>query len=247
LLGQESAPPAATYYIKLRATTLAAAKTGIFVPKGFIFADTIDIIVYLHGFKITDRRSDTIQEYWNKDNAEYGADYGKLREGVTASGRNVILAAPSLGAKSQAEILTAKGGLDAYLNGVLAALGANANGGRIPMLGDLVLASHSGGGLKMREIVRRRDKSLARLKECWGYDCTYNHDDDTEWAKAARERIDVNFYFYYITKSATATQAVLMDKEKLNNLIVQPAATRNHFKVPITHWRERLVGGALVS
>src|SRR5450432_2518632 len=33
LLGQESAPPAATYYIKLRATTLAAAKTGIFVPK----------------------------------------------------------------------------------------------------------------------------------------------------------------------------------------------------------------------
>ena len=96
MLGQESTPPEATYYIKFQATTRANAKTGIFLPKGFTFANSIDIIVYLHGYKVVDRKSDTIQEYWNKSNAKYGADYGKLREGVTASGRNVILTAPSL-------------------------------------------------------------------------------------------------------------------------------------------------------
>ena len=50
-------------------------------------------------------------------------------------------------------------------------------------------------------------RALARLRECWGYDCTYNKGDDAFWAGWARARPNARVYIYYIAGSPTARLA----------------------------------------
>ena len=72
--------------------------TGIFIPQGFVPGRAVDVILYLHGRKPEKNRHLTIDQYWDRQRFPYGA----FREGVNASGRNVILVAPTLGAHSEA-------------------------------------------------------------------------------------------------------------------------------------------------
>src|SRR5439155_860963 len=74
--------------------------------------------------------------------------YGGFREGVNASGRNVIFVAPTLGSRSEAGDLLKPGGLDTYLAKVLGLLGKGVPSG----LGNLILACHRGGGKPMRAL-----------------------------------------------------------------------------------------------
>src|SRR5262249_13146223 len=197
-------------------------------------------------FKAEAIKRQAIDQYWNAQRFPYGA----LREGVNASGRNVILVAPTLGSRSEAKRLVERGGLDAYLAQVLAALNAHGPSRRAssaPSLGNLIFACHSGGGWPMRQIAGGSDRALARLRECWGYDCTYNKGDDAFWAGWARARPNARVYIYYIAGSPTARLAEALRDQRVPNAIVQPSRDRRHNYVPITHWKERIQGAPFLA
>jgi peptidoglycan hydrolase-like protein with peptidoglycan-binding domain len=244
VLKQESTPPRTTLYAKIdlgitdRFGIKAAPITGIFVPDGFVSGPTVDIVLWLHGFKGDANRRLSIDQYWNADRFAYGG----FREGVNASGRNVILIAPTLGSRSEAGDLLKPGGLDTYLAKVLGVLSKGVPSG----LGNLILACHSGGGKPMRALAGGSDKALANLRECWGFDCTYNSGDDVFWAKWARSKPSARCYFYYIKNSPTARLSEALRDKRVPNAMVLPSKDNRHNYVPITHWRERLQGAGFL-
>ena len=245
LLRQESSPPGVTLYIGIdlnitdKAGIVAPAVTGIFIPEGYQPAATADLVVYLHGFKADAIKREAIDQYWNAQRFPYGA----LREGVNTSGRNVVLVAPTLGSRSEAGNLLKPGGLDAFLGQVLAALrayGPQSSAGAAPALGNLILACHSGGGSPMRRLAGGQDRALTQLRECWGFDCTYNRGDDAFWAGWARAHSNGKIYVYYIAGSPTAPLAESLRNMRVANAVVQTSRDRRHNYVPITHWQDRL-------
>jgi peptidoglycan hydrolase-like protein with peptidoglycan-binding domain len=251
LIKQESVPTGTTLYVgidlqivdKLKIT--APPTTGIFIPDKFVPGAAADIILYLHGFKAEAIRRQGIDQYWNSPRFPYGA----LREGVNASDRNVILVAPTLGSRSETGRLTVPSGLDAYIEQVLAALrayGPYRESGSAPALGNLILACHSGGGLPMRQLAGGRNKALAQIRECWGFDCTYNRGDDVFWAGWAGARPNTKVYIYYILRSPTAPLAEALRNRRVPNAIVQPSRDNRHNYVPVAHWQERIRGASFL-
>jgi hypothetical protein len=252
LIKQESTPAGATLYVEIDLQIVdkfgitAPPVTGIFIPDGYAPGAAVDLILYLHGFKADAIKRQAIDQYWNSQRFPYGA----LREGVNASGRNVILVAPTLGAHSEAKRLLEPRGLDAFVARVLAALtayGPHRQAGAAPALGNLILACHSGGGWPMRQLAGGSDRVLALLRECWGYDCTYNQGDDSFWAGWARARPNARVYIYYISGSPTARLAEGLRDKRVPNAIVQPSRDRRHNYVPIAHWKERVQGAPFLA
>jgi Uncharacterized protein conserved in bacteria (DUF2272) len=246
-LGRESTPPSATLYIEIdlkitdEAGIVAPPVTGVFIPEGYQSAAKVDLVLYLHGFKADAIKREAIDQYWNTRRFPYGA----FREGVNASGRNVVLVAPTLGSHSEAGNLVKPGGLDAFLSEVLAALrayGPQSSAGVAPALGTLVLACHSGGGWPMRQLAGGQDQALTHLRECWGFDCTYNQGDDAFWAGWAVARPNAKVYVHYVAGSRTALLAESLRNKRVPNAIVQTSRDRRHNYVPIKHWQERLQG-----
>ncbi|MET0527786.1 MAG: DUF2272 domain-containing protein [Microvirga sp.] len=220
----------------------AAPMTGIFLPDGFVAGSSIDLILYLHGFKAA--RALTIDGYWDAKRYPYGA----LREKLNTARRNVVLVAPTLGAHSEAGRLVEPGGLDAYLSKVLAVIGAHSPSGRkVPTLRNLILACHSGGGLPMRRLAGGRGRAIASLRECWGFDCTYNGGDDTFWAGWASKTPSARCYFYYIPGSQTARLSERLRDMHVANAVVRPAKDGRHNYVPVTHWLERIQGARFLA
>lgn len=253
LLRQETSAAGTTLYVNIDLGivdafgTRAAPMTGIFIPNGYRPGATADVILYLHGHKWPKERKLSIDQYWDPRRFPFRA----YREGVAASGRNVILVAPTLGDRSEAGRLVAAGGLDAYLAQVLAAIAAYGprRGGAAPTLGSLVLGCHSGGGLPMRRLAGGGSAAAGRIREAWGFDCTYNHrhgasfpGDDTFWADWARARPTAKVYIYYIANSPTEGLAVSMRRQGGPNVIVTPSKEPRHDYVPIAYWRDRLQG-----
>lgn len=254
LLKQDSTPLGTTLYVEIDLGIVdhgitAVPMTGIFIPQGFVPGRAVDVILYLHGHKPEKNRQLTIDQYWDRQRFPYGA----FREGVNASGRNVILVAPTLGAHSEAGRLVKSGGLDAYLDQVLVALrahGPQSLKDARPGLGTLILVCHSGGGKPMRRLADGPDRALAGLRECWGFDCTYNKaggafktGDDTFWANWARARPNAKVYIYYIPGSQTAPLSESLRNKGIPNAIVTPSKDGRHNYVPITYWQDR-IGGA---
>ena len=245
LLRQESNPPGTTLYVEIDLKIVdkfgitAPPVTGIFIPDGYRPGAAVDVILYLHGFKVEAIKRQAIDQYWNSQRFPYGA----LREGANASGRNVILVAPTLGSHSEAKRLLATGGLDGYLSQVLSALAAYGPfrpPAATPALGSLVLACHSGGGWPMRQLAGGSDQALARLRECWGFDCTYNQGDDDFWAGWARAHPNARVYIYYIAGSPTARYAESLRNKRVANAIVEPSRDKRHNYVPVTYWAQRI-------
>ena len=251
LIKQESVPPGTTLYVEIdlqivdKLKITAPATTGIFIPDRYVPGAAADLILYLHGFKAEAIRRQGIDQYWNAQRFPYGS----LREGVNASARNVILVAPTLGSRSETGRLTTPGGLDAYIEQVLAALhtyGPRRQYGSAPALGNLILACHSGGGLPMRQLAGGRGRALAQIRECWGFDCTYNRGDDVFWAGWAQARPNAKVYIYYIPGSQTAPLAEGLRNWRVPNAIVQASRDNRHNYVPIAHWRERVEGASFL-
>jgi hypothetical protein len=252
LIRKEPVPAGTTLYVEIDLQILDKLKlvgqplTGIFIPENYVPSAAADLILYLHGHKAEAIRRQAIDQYWNSQRFPYGA----LREGVNASARNVILVAPTLGSRSEAGRLVRTGGLDAYIAQVLAALhayGPHQQTGAAPTLRNLILACHSGGGLPMRQLAGGRDRALARLRECWGYDCTYNAGDDVFWQRWAQARPNARVYIYYIPGSPTAALAEGLRNRRVQNAIVLPARDKRHNYVPIAHWQERLLGASFLA
>ena len=117
-------------------------------------------------------------------------------------------------------------------------------------LGELtaVTIQHGALGLAKLPVLKPvRSRVLALLRECWGYDCTYNKGDDAFWAGWARARPNARVYIYYIARSPTARLAEALRDKRVANAIVQPSRDRRHNYVPITHWKERIQGAPFLA
>ncbi len=251
LLGRETTPPAATFYldIPLGDERPARAMTGVFCPAGFRATPTVDVILYLHGHHTSSGRgaravpTRTIRDYWTTtSNPEW-----PLREGINRAARNVVLVAPTLSPTSKAGWLINPGGLDAYLGQVFQALVAYGpfRGQSAPVLGNLILACHSGGGYAMRQLAIGSDAAAARVRECWGFDCLYNTGDERLWAAWARGRPGNRLFVYYL--GSTATRSANLRAMRVANISVARSTARSHDLVPIEHWGTRLAGATMLS
>ncbi|MEP6504875.1 MAG: hypothetical protein ABJD97_16155 [Betaproteobacteria bacterium] len=101
-----------------------------------------------------------------------------------------------------------------------------------PQLGNLYLASHSGGGAGMLDVLASLGSAKDKLKECWGFDCIYSADG---YVNAARSNPKVKFYLYFGQGSSftsafeSFSQKYGMGKNRpangLDNLKIAPATT----------------------
>jgi hypothetical protein len=230
--------------------------TGIFVPSGFSPRSKIDIILYLHGYTSKYPGDGvSIDGYWNSSRFPFFA----LREGVNESGKNVILVAPTLGPKSQAGSLTRSGGFDLFLDHVMAALVAHGpykKAASPPPLANIILASHSGGGSPMLKIALSNNRYVAKIQECWGFDCLYSGYADKAktkklftqaenwlaWAKSYKTK--KLFIYFCDAKNCQSTKReseyLANNAEKPSNVIVERSSAKDHFWMPLAHWKERI-------
>jgi hypothetical protein len=163
---------------------------------------------------------------------------------LNQSGKNFILVAPTLGPRSQTQTgwLAQPGGLDRYVDQVLAALATHGpyRGWR-PQLGNLILACHSGGGLPMRQLAMGKNRYASHIKECWGFDCLYFTGDENLWAQWASSRPDARLFVHY--QSSTRERSEKLKQKKVPNIYISISAAKGHNWVPIHHWQERLAAG----
>jgi hypothetical protein len=239
----ESTLPGTTIYVKLDLQIKETPpEAGIFIPDGFDLGSHIDLLLYMRGFKIADEIV-SVESYFKQS-------YGKLREGVNSSGRNVILVAPALGPNSQAGSLVKPGGLDSFLGQALAAVlkhGGLANPPSLLTLGHLIIACHSGGGAPVRKMAGGSDEGLANLRECWGYDSLYHDADVPFWSAWARAKTNDKLLLYYLPTGTPAQRCKELAKMKLRNLIAQESSAPDHMHVPITQWGSNLKGANFVA
>ena len=256
LIKREVSPPSATLYtaITLGGEGTARPMTGIFIPAGYRPVPRVDLVLYLHGRKAKKFQDVSIDGYWNRTRFPHFA----LREATNESRKNVILAAPTLGPRSQAGWLTEAGGLDRYVDQVLAALRAHgpySGGSGAPVLGSLILACHSGGGSPMRRLALSGQRSAALIRECWGFDCLYNSGkyggdpDDVAWTKWARARPGARLFIYYLgsTKRLSTALQRRAQVQNLSNVSVVASTAGWHDGVPLAHWRQRMETAAFLS
>lgn len=252
LVAREDTPPAYTLYVDIALQIplgQARSMTGIFVPEDYRPQSKIDLIVYLPGHKSWEK--------WNPMKPNFSIDaYWRLppfplREGVNQSRKNLILVAPTLGAKSQPGVLARPGGFDAFLDQVMAALKQDGPYGRAqknPSVGNVILACHSGGGLPMRQIAAGADRYAAQVRECWGFDSTYFTGDDTVWARWARSRPHAKLYIHYIPGSPTEGLSSRLRSKRVPNVFVEESTPRGgHNWVPIAHWKDRIQGAQFLA
>jgi hypothetical protein len=249
-LGINQAPNAWKKYFKVKPCT------GIFVPTGYSPQSTVNLIVYLHGHTSAYPGDGvSIDGYWNSPKFPFFA----FREGVAASTKNVILVAPTLGPRSQAGSLTSAGGCDAFLTQVMAALVAHGpykKAASPPNRANIILACHSGGGSAMLRIAMKNDSRVGNIQECWGFDCLYSGYADKAktkklftqpenwlaWGKSHRNK---KLFIYFC--DATDCQSTKRESEYLANnaakppnVIVERSMAKNHFWVPLAHWKKRI-------
>jgi hypothetical protein len=248
VVGEERTPAALTQIVKV---PLRAASTPewrqwsavYFPPAVERNSRTIDVILYLHGHRTAipgARRS-----IW----AYLKHKCWPLREHLAASGKAAVLIAPTLGPKSQSAGLLERGGLDRYLDAALAATASYWSSGAAPAIRYIVLAGHSGAGVPMRILARSGNRYAARIKEVWGFDCTYSakkNVDSTGWAAWAQAHPQSRLFIYYLRGAPTQNQAERLRKRALPNVLVIESNAKTseglhpHFWVPIQHWGERI-------
>ncbi len=265
LIRSESQPLFSTLYLNInlgcstkrdRTKVCPQPMTGVFLPANYRFTPQVDLILYLQGHHRTPVQRGrspapgyyptnlTIDQYWNRQFYPFFA----FREGVNASSKNAILVAPTLGSRSESGNLTQASGFDAYIDQVLAAIrtyyAPSMQFDQPLSLGNLILACHSGGGLPMRTIALSKATYASKIRECWGFDCTYNTGDDTGWGSWAKRNPTSNLFIYYIANSQTAPLATSLQiyakRQKLSNVSVNRSTTGDHNRVPITYWETRI-------
>lgn len=241
LIKRETSPPDSTLYINIPLGDEKPARpmTGIFIPEDYQLQSQVDLIVYLQGYRYL-YPSMTIDGYWSIRQEPFWP----LRLKVNQSQKNVILVAPTLGPRSEAGSLITEGGFDAYLERVLLALvehGPYSTAKIPPTIGNIILACHSGGGYPMRQAVLTCQRYVTNIRECWGFDCLYNSDDETLWTEWAQSYPDDKLYIYYL--SSTEDNSKQLQRQRLPNIYVERSTAkglRAHYWVPATHWMYRI-------
>lgn len=159
-----------------------AAMTAVFSPNGYTAGAEVNVLLYLHGNHNDDPRSKspykasmTIENYLTLPH------FAALLDAVTASGKNLLFVAPSLGPAAEGDTLRASG-IDWYLGEVFKgshASGVHKGQAAPPKLRNLALACHSGGGRLMLALATAMlttppPSAAGALRECWGFDCLYD-------------------------------------------------------------------------
>ncbi len=242
LIRSENQPPGTTLYVDIRLGQEGRARpmTGIFIPEGYRLQAKVDILLYLPGFKAGRNQPDpgwSIDWYWR--------NLVTLRENFNNSHKSLVLAAPTLGKNSQAGWLIAPGGLDRYLNSVMAALSAyGPYQGKHATVGNIILACHSGGGTPMGILAQSNQQYSPLLRECWGFDCMYNGGDASRWGNWARQNPNAKLYNYYRLNSGTAKQSEMLQRLNLSNVSVVALKPEqvSHYGVVRENLMKRLTG-----
>jgi hypothetical protein len=242
LIRPENQPPRTTLYVDIRLGQEGRAKpmTGIFIPEGYQLQPKVDILLYLHGFKAGRNQPDpgwSIDWYWR--------NLVTLREDFNNSHKSLVLAAPTLGKNSQAGWLIASGGLDRYLNAVMAALSAyGPYQGKHATVGNIILACHSGGGTPMGILAQSNQQYSPLIRECWGFDCMYNGGDASRWGNWARQNPSAKLYNYYRLNTGTAKQSEMLQRLNLSNVSVVALRPEqvSHYGVVRENLMKRLTG-----
>jgi len=220
--------------------------TGIFLPDGYRTQQKVDILLYLHGHKIAPNQPNnswSVDWYWQ--NGRIGA----FREELNNSNKNVVLVMPTLSRRSNPGWLGSPGGLDRYLDMVMAALSTSGPyRGKNATVGNIILAGHSGAGKYMRELPLSNPQYSSHIRECWCFDCMYNSCDAVLWSLWARQNPgNTRLYNYYIsnakTKSNTIAESKNLQRENLPNVFTVPLNPPDqsfHHWIPITYWRTHI-------
>jgi hypothetical protein len=228
-----------TWYVRYDLAIPSISKqTAIFWPSGFVADAHVDVIFYLHGWRVDDNPPRTMKEYFQRP-------YGGLREALNASGQNAVLVAPTLGDHSESGRLSQPGQLDALLATALTAT-RRAFVSDTPTemaLRNLYFAAHSGGGKPMRLLAGGAEHALANLQECWSFDAATNSEDETFWPGWAMSRSADLGYFYYrendaLQLSVKAHTKAIREAGRAN-LIVMASRTSDHMFVPVVHLEDR--------
>jgi hypothetical protein len=209
-------------------------QTGIFCPARWRPSEALDLVVYFHGI----RTVDSIDAYWDAKRNPHFA----LREDLHASGKNALLVAPLLGPRSQSQIGTLRqaGGFDRFLDSVLQSIQQNGWITGPARVGNIIFACHSGGGLSMRTIALANNNAASQIRECWGFDCTYNGDDSVVWPRWAAKMPNSQLRLYYLKGTQTQYQAKEIEKRRVPNITVATSHGRNHNWVPRAHFLDLL-------
>jgi hypothetical protein len=205
---RETEPPLMSLYlpIPLGVPRVQPETTGVFVPAGYRAGKTVDLLVFLRGYDINRPKAATsVGEYWNSPRHPVLKSF-LFREEVNRSGKNVILAVPTLGPFAEAGKLAENGGPQMFLGRILDGLwrdGPHAGQAERPTIRHLILAAHSGGGVPLRRIAQILGDDPVykdKLKECWGFDSIYGvRDKDAEfWADWAQRHPANKVTMYYI-------------------------------------------------
>lgn len=159
--------------------------TALFFPSSLKRDSVYNLLLYLHGKELppVDEWLIAKPDRTVPNKADWKPDPRfTLREKVEESGKNLVLVVPSLDVACKAGKLATHP--DWYVDRVLEEIGKT-DGGKTATLGKLVIAAHSGGGLRMYEAVTALSTYKPNLVECWGFDCLYWYDDPKPWKPKA--------------------------------------------------------------
>lgn len=186
-------PAEATYYFPIEVMPKGQDNaTGVFFPSGFKFPDKFNVIVYFHGHKAGEFK--TINEYWN------GRLHNLyLREDINATGKQVVLIAPTMGAKPGSGInvgmgiFADPGAADSFLAEVVRWIRKYvpqyAAKSRAPEIGNIVLAGHSGvGGILSQQVRTMR----SAVSEVWGFDTMYGQGSRLVDVKGGKKEVNID-------------------------------------------------------
>jgi hypothetical protein len=205
---RETTPPLLSLYlpIDLGVPAIEAQSTGVFVPANYKVSKVIDLVVFLRGFDIKRPKTATsVGEYWGSPQHPTLKSF-QFREEVNKSGKNVILAVPTLGPFSEVGKLKEKGGIQEFVSRVIDGLwrsGPHVGLANPPTIRHVILAAHSGGGAPLRQLAQALgddDAYRDKLKECWGFDSTYGvKDKDADfWSDFATAHPATKVSMFYI-------------------------------------------------
>src|SRR5262245_33239114 len=223
--------------------------TLLFVPPSYQPKATVDMIVYLHGFMKT---LPDIQGYF------IDPDRAPIWGGIEASGKNVVLVAPSLGpnpeiASQISKIASADGkfGLPDFIDQILQAMlefGPHATGGSAPgasslpdpvnapttqarpALGNLILAGHSAGGSPLMNMAGLDHRYKNNHKECWCFDGWYY--GSQPWIKWLKDNPGKTLRGFYVAGTGTEATAKAIAGAGLGNAVIQADPGSNHDTEP---------------
>lgn len=217
------------------------SKTAIFAPSGFDVKKPSDLIVYFHGHKGGHPGLETdIKDYLNyKKKAFFN-----LRELIEESGRNIILAAPTLGPLSQSGQLTKKQNrFDEFINRVVASVNEYIIKQRSLSVrftpSRIILAAHSGGGKPLLEIMQSKNDFVKKVNEIWGFDSWYQN--KYNWVSVVKNKPDLKVFAYYYNSKNIPSKSTMSSRKRRaeKNVCVIPSHL-GHFELLPHFFLERL-------